>query len=141
MSTWTECKRLLLNHLRTGTSARVVLEGDSSKVEKRPALLVADTDGGDAEFAILGATHYAKAVYVKVLATTDAEREALMKQVRRCWDKDTTAGQTRMQALTVAGLFNIYPASSGELSLPMADATAQVYEGLVTFTAHYRETA
>lgn len=119
----------------------MVLEGDTAKVEKRPALLLADVDGGEAEFSVLGSVNYAKVLLVKVLASTDAEREATMKQVRRCWEKDSTAGQQRMQALCEAGLFNIYPASSGELSLPMADATAQVYEGLVTFTAHYRETA
>lgn len=139
--TWTNCKRLLLNHLRTGTNARVVLEGDTSKVEKRPALLLADTDGGEPEYSISGSTDYTKALYVKVLATTDTEREAIMKQVRRCWEKDSAAGLARMEALCTAGLFNIYPAGSGELSLPQADQAAQLYEGLVTLTAHYRETA
>lgn len=138
---WLLAKQRLLAHLRTGTEARVVLEGDTATVAKRPALLFADVDGGEAEFSVLGAVHYAKVLHIKVLGADAESLEALMRQVRRCWEKDTAAGQARRQALTEVGILNIYPQASGAKAMLTAGGTTQDYEGLVALTCHYRETA
>lgn len=139
--TWMLAKQKLLAHLRTGTDARVVLEGDTATIAKRPALLFADVDGGLAEFSVLGAIHYAKVLYIKVLGADADSLEALMRQVRRCWEKDTPAGVARRQALTTLGVLNIYPAASGAKSMLAAGSTTQDYEGVVELTCHFRETA
>ena len=139
--TWTTCKRLILQHLHTGTDARVVMEGDIGTVAKRPTVLLADVDGGEPQFSVRGGTDYSKTVVIKVLADNEEQLETLMRQVRRCWEKDSTASQARMQALTTAGTFNVIPISSGENSLPESGKTKQEYEGLVSLTFMYRETA
>jgi hypothetical protein len=71
-----------------------------------------------------------------------------MRQMRQCWDKSTTAGSARAQALCLQGLYNIFPQGFGEKSLGQAatdlDATRtgtpQTFEGLLIFTAWYHET-
>lgn len=138
---WTTCKRLILKHLREGVTTRFVGEGEHGIVNARPAVLLADVDGGVAEFSVKGAAHYEKTLFIKVLATDDAELETTMRAIRRCWEKDGASGQARIQELCRAGVLNIYPASSGEKSLPDATAKLGPHEGLLTMTCHYRETA
>lgn len=143
MSTWTVCMRLIKEHLKDGTNAAAVIEGDAglAGLTKFPALQVADVDGGEPQFSVRGGVDYAKLLHIKVIAQTAEKCEETMRRVRRCWEKDPAASQARMQELTTNGVFNIYPEGSGEKSLPTADTTPQTFEGLVTMRAFYRETA
>lgn len=138
---WTECKRVILQHLRTGTGAAFVGEGEHGVVMKRPAILMADVDSGEAARAVLGPADYANTLYFKVLADNDEKRETLMRQIRQCWEKTTTAGRTRVEQLVRAGVLNIYPEGHGEKSLfTQEPTTPQTYEGLLAFRVWYRET-